>query len=91
MATKKAVPELVTEPETLAGLNQALQQRGLSITIYLLGDGYAVWVFPADDPVLGVFPGEGDDLPAAIADALRAWDHAEIEEVGGEDEPTEPN
>jgi hypothetical protein len=84
---------MLTEGSTSLGqLSAALRERDLSVTIYTLNDGYAVWAFAADDPALGIFPGEGPELADALQAALLAWDNAEIEEVVipdvGEEKPS---
>lgn len=95
MATKKlsVVAEPLSAKSTLAELSAALRHRDLSATIYTLNDGYAVWAFAADDPALGIFPGEGPELEDALSNALAAWDNAEIaeEEPGADEEPAESN
>lgn len=68
---------------TLAQLQRELEKRDLALTIH---STTVVWAFAADDPALGVFPGEGETLEEAVAAALDAWDTGTSE--GEENEET---
>lgn len=71
----------ISEATTLGELSAALRERQLSATIYTLrDDSYVVWMFAADDPALGIFPGEGAELEIALKAALDEWDEADIAE-----------
>ena len=58
---------------TLDELAKALEERELSMTVWLR-DCWCAWLFCADDPALGIFPGEGDTIDEAIERALAKWD-----------------
>jgi len=64
---------------TLEDLATALDERAVSVTIWHphASGKWVVWLFPADDPVVGPFVGEGTELEAAVEDALSLWDGAE--------------
>jgi len=60
---------------TIRDLSKKLVERELSITIHNVSEtSWVVWLFAQDDPALGVFQGESDDLIQAITKALNAWD-----------------
>lgn len=58
---------------TLSELAKTLRARELSMTMWYAED-WCVWLFCADDPALGIFPGEGDTIDEAIERALAQWD-----------------
>lgn len=91
MATKKTpqVIESITGNTTLTELSAMLSERALSATIYTLNGGYAVWAFAADDPALGIYPGEGGELADAMRQAIAAWDMSEIEGEGDDEDDDE--
>lgn len=72
----------IIENDNLEAAMADLAERELSITIYPVADGYAVWAFASDDPELGVFPGGGATVAKAIRAAIETWD--------GEQKPSEP-
>lgn len=61
--------------KTILDLSAELSERDLSITIWSASpEQWVVWIFAKDDPDLGIFHGSGDDLAAAILEALNEWD-----------------
>lgn len=63
------------EAMNMIDLASELEERALSITIWQSSpSSWTIWLFAQDDPALGIFKGEGDDLSLAIAQAFRAWD-----------------
>jgi len=59
---------------TLENIEEALRDRDLSLTVWANPGEWCVWLFCADDPELGIFPGSGAALGDALAQALAAWD-----------------
>jgi len=61
--------------KTIEELEAALRERDLSLQIFSTQNAcIVVWLYAADDPELGVFPGEGGTLVEAIEEALACWD-----------------
>jgi hypothetical protein len=65
--------------DTIHDVSYALDERGLSAKIFNAGEtSWVVWLYAADDPELGVFIGESDDLRVAFERAIANWDNAPI-------------
>ena len=76
--------------KTLAELTAALEERDLCITIWTAAgpERWAVWLFCKDDPSVGIFPADGDDIGTVIEEALKLWDG---DQRPVDDEAKEPN
>ena len=59
---------------TLTELQDELDKRGISMTLWQSMPDYSVWLFCADDPELGIFPGRGSTIEDAVGMALADWD-----------------
>lgn len=63
---------------TLEELEAVLEERGLAMTIWfgrtMAEAPFTVWLFAADDPELGIFPGSADRLSDAIEVAQDSYD-----------------
>jgi hypothetical protein len=64
--------------KTTAEIGELLEERGLSMTIWygrtMAEAKFTVWLFAADDPELGIFPGSAEELGGAIDAAIAEWD-----------------
>ena len=60
---------------TLQEIESMMRERDLVMRLDYDNDGrWVVWLYPADDPALGVFTGESENLTTAIRLAFKAWD-----------------
>jgi hypothetical protein len=60
---------------TIEELETKMRARGLSMQVFGTADAcIVVWLYAADDPELGVFPGEGNTLLEALEEAFASWD-----------------
>ena len=67
--------------DVFAALEDGLRERDLALKLVpVVGGGWCAWVFAWDDPALGVFVGEGDNIGDAVAAAVAAWDEAGLGE-----------
>ena len=61
--------------KTIDELEAWMRERDLDLKIFCARDAcIVVWIYAADDPELGVFPGEGSTLIEAIEEACGKWD-----------------
>lgn len=71
---------MMTFMESLAGL--LLDERGLSMQVHQLSDGWVVWLYAPEDAVI-LCVGEGPRLSVALGRALDKWDRAGTPAGGG--------